>query len=149
MIFRHIIIVAFCLFNMVAFSQVDATALPPKIDTIYPIIRCDDTEIIFINPHTHPEYEGGVIAMRKFIDANLCFPNPNLYCGYTGIVYIGFIVTKEGRIEDVKVKRGLGVAFNEEALRLVKLMDGKWTAGKLNGKPVDVAYTIPIKFKLE
>jgi TonB family protein len=150
MIFRNTVIVAFCLFKMVAFSQVDAPVLPPKIDTIYPIIRCDDTDIISINPHTYPEFEGGIIAMRKLIDENMRFPDPNLYCSYTGTVYVGFTVTTKGRIEDVRIKRGLGLAFfNEEAILLVRLMDGKWTAGKLNGRAVNVAYTMPIKFKLE
>jgi Gram-negative bacterial TonB protein C-terminal len=118
MIFKNAFIIVFCLTKMDAFSQMDSTSLPIKIDTIYPINHSNEPEIISINPHTYPEYEGGVIAMRKFIDENLRFPNPNLYCGYTGTVYVGFIITKEGRIEDVKVKRGLGVAFNEEALRL-------------------------------
>lgn len=139
----------FCLFNVVAFSQVDAPLLPSTIDTVHKIYRCEDFDTIFIDPVSHPEFEGRITAMRKLIDENLRFPDPNLYCVYTGTVYVGFTITTKGRIEDVKVKRGLGTAFNDEAIRLVKLMDGKWKAGKQNGRAVNVAYTIPIKFKLE
>jgi TonB family protein len=112
-------------------------------------IKSDDSIIFGMIAEQLPDFEGGQKAMFKFLSDNVKWPVSHLDCCIEGTIYIGFIVTKEGRIEEVKVKRGLGVAFNEEALRLVKLMDGKWTAGKQNGKPVAVTYTIPIKFKLE
>jgi TonB family protein len=150
MIFRNTVFVAFCMLTMVAFAQVDAPILPSKVDTIYPIIRCDYTDIISINPHIQPEYEGGIIAMRQLIEENMRFPNPNLYCEYTGTVYVSVVITKTGKMGNITIKRGLGAkVFNEEAIRLVQLMDGKWQAGKLNGKAVNVNYIIPIKFKLE
>jgi periplasmic protein TonB len=147
MIFRNAVILAFCLFKMVAFSQVDAPVLPPKIDTIYPIIRCDDTDIIFINPHTYPEFEGGEKALRVFINENLRWANREICL--EGKVYVGFIITKEGDLTDIKVRKGIHPAFDEEAIRVVKLTSGKWKAGKQNGRAVNVAYTMPIKFKLE
>ena len=58
------------------------------------------------------------------------------------------MVGKDGTIRDVKVKRGISGGCNEEAIRVVELMP-KWNAGKQNGKPVSVSYTIPIKFKLD
>jgi TonB family protein len=149
MIFRNTVILAFCLFKMVAFSQVDAPTLPIHDDT--PIIQLTkNNDTIFCGMgETSPEFIGGHKALYDFIKENLRFPNPNLYCDYTGTVYIGFVVNIEGRIDEIKIKRRLGDPFNEEAIRLVKLMDGKWKAGKQNGRAVTVAYTIPIKFKLE
>jgi TonB family protein len=147
MIFRNAVILAFCLFKMVAFSQVDAPVLPLIVDTPRPIIRCDDTDIIFINPHTHPEFEGGEKALRDFINENLRWANREICL--EGKVYVGFIITKEGDLTDIKVRKGIHPAFDEEAIRVIKLTNGKWKAGRLNGKAVDVNYTIPIKFKLE
>jgi TonB family protein len=112
-------------------------------------INSDDSFFLGMIAEQSPEFEGGQRAMFKFLSDNVKWPVSNSDCCVEGTIYVGFVVTKEGRIEDVKVKRGLGVAFNEEALRLVKLMDGKWKAGKQNGRAVNVAYTIPIKFKLE
>jgi protein TonB len=37
---------------------------------------------------------------------------------------------------------------NEEALRVIKQMP-RWIPGRLDGKPVRVKYTLPIKFKLQ
>ena len=146
MIFRRTIFIVFCLNNMVAFSQIDAPQIPVIVDTVRPIIRCDEGNLILINPNESPEFEGGDLAMRKLIYDNLRWPNG--FCA-EGTVFIGFIITTKGKLEDVKVKRGLGTAFNNEAIRLVKLLDGKWKSGKQNGRAVSVAYTIPIKFKLE
>jgi TonB family protein len=112
-------------------------------------IQSEESIIFGMIAEQHPEFEGGQIAMYRFLSNNVKWPVSSLDCCIEGTIYVGFIVTKEGRIEEVKVKRGLGVAFNEEAVRLVKLMDGKWKAGKQNGKAVTFAYTIPIKFKLE
>jgi periplasmic protein TonB len=148
MIFRNTVIVAFCLFKMVAFSQVDSPLLPIHDDR--PIVKfTQNNDTIFYIYDTQPEFAGGIRALYDFIKENLRFPNPNLYCDYTGTVYIGFVVNIEGRIEEINIKKGLGVAFNEEAIRVLKLTSGKWKAGKLNGRAVNVAYTMPIKFKLE
>ncbi len=147
MIFRHTISIVFCLNNMVAFSQIDAPPLLPNIDTIeQKLFYCGEPPLYIHPSEEQPEFEGGESAMRTLIYDNMQWPND--VCA-EGTVYIGFIITKEGKLEDVKVKRGLGTAFNDEAIRLVKLLDGKWKAGKQNGRAVSVAYTIPIKFKLE
>lgn len=112
-------------------------------------IKSDDSFVFGMLVEQMPEYVGGSKAMYQLLSDHVNWPVSNLEGCIEGTVYIGFVVTKEGSVKDVKIKRGLGVAFNDEAIRLVKLMDGKWKAGKLNGKAVDVNYTIPIKFKLE
>ena len=68
--------------------------------------------------------------------------------GIEGVVYVGFVVGKDGSIRDVQVKRGIAGGCNEEAIRVIKLMPN-WNPGKQNGKAVSVAFTIPVKFKLE
>lgn len=93
-----------------------------------------------------PEFIGGQIAMFQFLRDNLKWPKD--VCG-EGTVYVGFVVNFDGSLSDIQIKRGISI-FNEEALRVVKLMSvGMWKGAKQNGKPATVAYTIPIKFRLE
>ena len=69
--------------------------------------------------------------------------------GIEGTVYVSFIVDKQGNINDVKVMRGVpgGPGLEKEALRVVKMMP-KWSAGKQNGKEVQVQFYMPMKFEL-
>jgi outer membrane biosynthesis protein TonB len=63
-------------------------------------------------------------------------------------VYIGFVVQKDGSLSNVSIKRGISSDCNEEAVRVISAMP-KWKPGMQDGKAVAVAYTLPIKFKLE
>jgi protein TonB len=56
-------------------------------------------------------------------------------------------VNTDGKIEDVKILRGIGGGCDEEALRVVKLMP-RWKPGKQNGKTVRTLFNMPVNFKL-
>jgi hypothetical protein len=59
------------------------------------------------------------------------------------------MVETDGTISEVTIKRGLKNVANEEAMRVVKLMSGKWKCGYQNGKPARIRFTLPIKIHLE
>ena len=44
--------------------------------------------------------------------------------------------------------RGVDPLLDEEALRVVKGIPGKWVPGREKGKKVPVSYTIPVSFRL-
>jgi hypothetical protein len=116
-----------------------------SIDTVKPIIH----EEVFIGMigETQPEFEGGMLALYKFIAENLRYPDQNCV---EGTIYVGFIVDTNGNLKNLEVKRGFKSLpqYNEEAIRVIKLTSGKWRAGLNKGKPVETRYTLPIKFKL-
>ncbi len=91
------------------------------------------------------EFEGGQKAMFQFLSNNLKFPK-DTNANRKGTVFVGFVVNSKGEITNVEVKRGLTPRLNEEAIRVVKLMNGKWKPGKRNGQPEDTKFTLPIKF---
>lgn len=95
-----------------------------------------------------PEFPNGEAAMFKFLRDNIKYPSIARENNIAGTVYIGFVVNTDGSIQDVTIKRGVGGGCSEEALRVVKMMP-KWSAGRQQGRPVRVSYTMPIKFKLE
>ena len=62
-----------------------------------------------------------------------------------GRVIVSFVVEKDGRVTEVRVVKGLSSDVDKEAVRVVSASP-KWHPGIQNGKPVRVAYTLPIQF---
>jgi TonB family protein len=108
----------------------------------------DSSEIAYFAYREQPEFQGGLTAMFQFIADNIVYPESARFKNIEGTVYVGFVVNKMGEIVDVKIKRSVNKLLDKEALRVVKSMP-KWKAGKLDGDLVRVAYTLPVKFKLE
>ena len=156
--FQKAAVIATTLFATEAFSQTEiTTCVFPKTDTI---IKQDNknNEEYFLGTIVEQtsEFNGGQQAMYQFLSENIKMPKfdsvkMKSLKVKTYTVYIGFLVTKNGGIQNVKTKRGIKdyPEFEEEAMRVVKLMDRKWQAGKQNGEFVDVNFTLPIKFSFE
>jgi protein TonB len=77
------------------------------------------------------------------------YPKSAQKAGISGIVYVYFIIDKNGNVTNAEVKRGVkgGEELNDEALRVIKGMP-KWEPGYQNAKPASVQLTLPIKFML-
>lgn len=95
-----------------------------------------------------PQFPGGDQAMMKFVATNVQYPEEAKEKEISGRVLVGFIVEKDGSVNEVKIVRGIGGGCDEEAVRVVKAMP-KWIPGKDKGKPVRVYYTLPLTFKLQ
>jgi TonB family protein len=123
---------------------------PPLIGEIErPIEQKDKDNQVFLMPEQSPAFLGGQNGIVTFIKNNLQYPKIAKENQIQGTVYISFIVETDGSLTNIAVKRGIGGGCNEEAVRLVNLMLGQWKVGKQNGKPVRVAYMMPIKFRLD
>ena len=94
-----------------------------------------------------PSFPGGDAALLKYIAQNVEYPPIAKENGITGVVYVSYIVDKDGSIKDVKVVRGADPFLDKEAARVVKSLKG-YKPGKQRGKPVPVQFTIPIRFVL-
>lgn len=95
-----------------------------------------------------PEFPGGTDELMKFLGKKTKYPPLALRMGVEGQVFVGFIVSKEGRIDEVNVVKGLSKECDEEAIRVIKSMPD-WKPGKQNGRAVPVKYVLPIKFKID
>jgi protein TonB len=132
-----------------------------------------DEEPIFTQVEEQPQFPQGYPALFKWLSENIKYPDLSRQNKSEGTVYVGFTIEKDGSISNVQIKRGVkeivretitimeanGIKGNKivekevhlldsEARRVISMMPN-WTPGKNNGKPVRVAYTLPIKFKLE
>ena len=90
-----------------------------------------------------PAFPGGEGEMAKFIQDNIQFTSIDTELGNGGIVYVQFVVNKDGSIVDVTVPRGVSEGVNKSAMDVVKKMP-RWTAGEQAGKKVRCKFTLPI-----
>ncbi len=95
-----------------------------------------------------PEYPGGQDEMMKYLGNNIKYPDEARKAGIQGLVYVTYVVEKDGTITELRINRGIGGGCDEEAIRVVSAMP-KWEPGKQNGKPVRVQFNLPIKFSLQ
>jgi protein TonB len=94
-----------------------------------------------------PIFPGGDPGLFKYLETQIKYPIRASEAHIEGIVYISFVVDKEGRIKDAKVLHGIGWGCDEEALRVIKSMP-VWKPGKTNGKALSVLFNIPVHFKI-
>lgn len=104
-------------------------------------------EETFRNVEQAPEYRGGLAAMGAFLQKNLKYPSQASSAGIQGRVFVEFTVGSDGKVENVTPIKGIGFGCDEEAVRVVKLMQN-WVPGKQAGVPVRVRFTLPIAFQL-
>jgi protein TonB len=96
----------------------------------------------------NPEFQGGYESMLKFLHDKMQYPTLAQESGIQGTVFVQFVVSKTGKISNVKILRGIGGGCDEEAVRVVKEMPN-WIPGRQNGQAVPVMFQIPVKFQLQ
>jgi len=86
--------------------------------------------------------------MMQWIGQRMKYPEQAKKDGIMGVVYVGYIVTRTGKVESVEVERSAHPLLDAEAVRVVSEMP-QWTPGTQRGKAVDVKLVVPIKFSLQ
>jgi protein TonB len=69
-----------------------------------------------------PVYPGGSTAFRKFIKENLKYPKEALTNKIEGTIFIKYTVDHKGKVIETKVVKGIGYGCDEEAQRILKLL---------------------------
>jgi len=91
-------------------------------------------------------------SLMNFIYSNISYPDSARIKGTEGRVVIQFVVQKSGLVNDIQLVKDIGDGCGEEALRVVKIMEDQrvpWRAGLNDSIPVNVKFTLPIKFKIK
>jgi protein TonB len=127
------------------FAEADSKetdAPPEKVQTLQEI-----SEQVYTTAEMMPQYPGGYTELNRYLFANLRYP-PSAYTQrIQGRIWCSFIVNKDGSVSDIQVERAGYFAFNDEALRILKLMPS-WIPGTIRGKAVRVKIYLPVVFKL-
>src|SRR5690606_29101410 len=88
-----------------------------------------------------PHFPGGESAMVEFITENIEYPLECRANGEQGIVYIQFVVRRNGELTDLKVMKGVSPLLDGAAEKVVKAMPN-WVPGTQKGKKVNCRYTL-------
>lgn len=98
---------------------------------------------VFTAVEQMPQFPGGEAELMKYIQKNLKYPPVAMENNIQGRVVVQFVVTKTGKIGEVKVARGRDPDLDKEAVRVVKSLPD-FIPGKMNGQSVNVWYTLPL-----
>ena len=92
-----------------------------------------------------PYYVGGNAALRDFVNKNLTYPKKDFDSNIEGTVVLRYEINHKGKVIDVKIISPLSRACNEEAIRVVKLLE--FQVPKTRGARLTFHKTIRIHFK--
>lgn len=133
---------------VVAYEPDSLAYVPPMTVTARPINTISRTDSIFTIIEQQPEFPGGMSALGRYLGRNLRYPMDARQAKIQGNVFVQFVVSDEGKIQQLRVLKGVGTGCDEEAVRVISQMP-TWIPGRQNGRPVAVQYVVPVQFMLE
>jgi protein TonB len=89
--------------------------------------------------------QGAILAT---VTAELSYPEEALAEEVTGTAYVRFEVDLEGWVRRAKVLVGVDPRLDREALRAVQSLP-RFVPAHLDGEPVKMLYTVPVRFAIE
>jgi len=96
-----------------------------------------------------PQYADGDVALLQFLRDNIKYPEEAEEKGLQGKVVVKLRIEKNGTVSKYEVAQSVTSSLDAEALRVVKLLPGKWKPAKNKGKVVRCYYSLPITFGLK
>lgn len=98
-------------------------------------------------PDKEAKFDGGIDSFRDKFQSKF---DGTGFEGTGDVVKttLTFIVEKDGTISSIKAN-GKDVSFNQEAMRAIKAVKGKWTPAQLDGESVRSYFTFPVSMKFE
>lgn len=100
------------------------------------------------NVYVQAEPLDGYDKLFEYFRANLKYPEEALSDSVEGVVTVSFVVTPDGKADNISIRNSLGEAFDREATTLVSNMP-LWKPATLNGKAVPSKMSLPLNFELK
>ncbi|HJD91917.1 energy transducer TonB [Bacteroides coprosuis] len=92
--------------------------------------------------------DGGINGLMNFIKRNIKYPVKEQRLKREGKVVIALRINKKGEMDNFYIQKSENKTFDEEALRVVKLIPNNWCPAMKDNKPVNTLYYLPINFRL-
>ncbi len=125
-----------------------------------PFIDPEIEEPVFYVVEQMPRFQGSddMNTFKQYVTENLVYPEVGLEKGISCTITISFVVDNEGNVRNVKSARNvkktqdeewekINAEFEKEGIRVVSASP-KWEPGIQRGHTVNVAFKIPITFRL-
>lgn len=146
---------AFLLFSVTSFSKKDVQSnediitVPVVVTSSVELPQEKPVTIPFTVVEVKPKFNGGDENLfTKWVASQLVYPEKAKKDRVQGRVILQFTVSETGKVEDVKIVRGVLEELDKEAYRVVA-SSPDWEPGFQKGKPVSVRYTFPVIFMLK
>ena len=124
--------------------------------------KANDTKVVAVNTQkayadepvyttvAHmPSFPGGQMALMKYLSENIKYPAEAKKAGVKGRVFVHFIIEPNGKVDHIKILRGIGHGCDKEVIRVIEKMP-KWTPGRnKDNKPVRTSFNLPVSFSLK
>ena len=95
-----------------------------------------------------PEFEGGGIdKFRDWVQKHVKYPQEAKEKKLQGTVYVSFVVGRDGVVKWINLLRSVDPILDNEVLGVIKSSPA-WKPGQQRNKPVNVSFSVPIKFVL-
>jgi protein TonB len=109
----------------------------------------EEDKQVFLIVEDMPTFQGGTIEkFRDYIQSTVKYPTLAMENGISGTVYVSFVVNKKGEVTNINIIRGVDPSLDDAVIAALKQAP-KWEPGKQRGKPVNVSFSIPVKFILQ
>ena len=105
------------------------------------------TPILFSQSITLPQCYGNTRMMKDFVREEMVYPEKAQADGTEGTVVVAFMVHRDGKATNYKVKQSLTAETDAEAIRISRLI--LWYPATDIGIPVDYEHTLEFKFDLK
>jgi len=92
-------------------------------------------------------FPGGLPSLQRFLIRNLHYPDSAVIREIIGTVKVGFNVSKEGKITEIKITQSVEPSLDSEALRVISIMPD-WEPLIIGGILCDSFEEQPINFVL-
>lgn len=110
-------------------------------------VQPEDAQVFNVVEHK-PMFPGGDKELLRYVAENIRYPREAMAAGVEGRVVVQFVVKKDGAVGDVRVVHSRGEELDREAMRVIKTLPG-FIPGTIDGKPVNVWYTLPVTFRIK
>jgi TonB family protein len=127
-------------------SEFGFNAFPPAYITDESL---DGTESVYSIADNRAYFKDGKDKMYQFLSDNIRYPKNVRKKGIEGKAIISFVIEKNGNSTNFRIKRSLYKECDDEAIRVLKLLTGKWEPAVFKGEKVRSVFTFPISFKLD
>jgi periplasmic protein TonB len=95
-----------------------------------------------------PNFPGGDVELMKYFQKNIDYTTFSATDENMSTIYIQFIVDSKGKASKAKLLKPYNKENEKKIIEVINKMP-QWKPGKLNGKPVNVLYNLPIKIHLK
>ncbi len=145
-------ILTIALFNLNAknenmFGVSDLNGGEKNLSSFDTVVSGNTDTVIFIQVEEPAEFIGGTSALQEFIKNNLHYPQQAKEAKVEGLVFVSFVVEKDGSLSNVSIIKDIGYDCGQEVVRMIKSMP-KWNPAKENGNVVRQQFNLPISFTL-